>query len=76
MTKKLLRGKVIRKNGNKTLIVKVSINKMHKKYGKIICFNKKYIVNNEKKETKIGDNVIIKATRPFSKHKKWSVNNK
>ena len=74
MTKNILKGKVIRNNGKKTVIVQVLIKKTHKRYKKTICFKKNYMVNDTlNSKIDIGDNVIIIKTKPISKYKHWQI---
>jgi small subunit ribosomal protein S17 len=58
---------------DKTVIVKVSRQIVHPKYGKIVRTNKKYVAHDEKGECTIGDTVLIMETRPLSKTKRWRV---
>jgi small subunit ribosomal protein S17 len=66
-------GIVISDKMNKTVIVKVSRQIVHPRYGKIIRLNKKYVAHDEKDECSIGDTVRILETRPLSKTKRWRV---
>lgn len=58
---------------DKTVVVKVSRQIIHPKYGKIIRLNKKYVAHDEKDECRPGDTVRIAETRPLSKTKRWRV---
>ena len=45
-------------------------------FGKVITSSKKYYVHDEKNKFKIGDEVKIIESKPFSKKKKWeAINN-
>jgi small subunit ribosomal protein S17 len=57
----------------KTVIVKVSRQIVHPKYGKIVRSNKSYVAHDEKDECSQGDLVRIVETRPLSKTKRWNV---
>jgi small subunit ribosomal protein S17 len=57
----------------KTVIVKVSRQIVHPKYGKIVRSNKSYVAHDEKDECSLGDLVRIVETRPLSKTKRWNV---
>jgi len=57
----------------KTVIVKVSRQIVHPKYGKIVRSNKSYVAHDEKDECSQGDLVRIMETRPLSKTKRWNV---
>ena len=76
MTKKILNGKVIKDKNDKTVVVIVKRKYSHSFFKKVITSSKKYHVHDEKNKFKIGDNVQIMESRPFSKKKKWEVINK
>ena len=71
MTKKILNGKVIKDKNDKTIIVLVKRKYSHPFFKKVITSSKKYHVHDEKNKFKIGDNVEIIESKPFSKKKKW-----
>jgi len=73
MTKKILTGKVIKDKSNKTVLVLVKRRFSHPFYGKIITKSKKYHAHDEKNKYKIGDNISIVESKPFSKLKRWEV---
>ena len=76
MTKRILQGHVVSNKNNKTIVVKVKRRFRHPFYGKVISRSKKYHAHDEKNKFKIGDNVKIIESKPFSKKKKWEVINK
>ena len=76
MTKKVLKGKVIKDQNNKTIVVLVKRKYAHPFFDKVITSSKKYHAHDEKNKFKKGDNVKIIESRPFSKTKKWEVINK
>ena len=76
MPKKILSGKVIKDKNNKTVIVLVKRRFMHTFFKKVLTTSKKYHAHDESNKFKIGDNVKIKESKPFSKLKKWEVVNK
>ena len=76
MSKKILNGQVIRDQNNKTIVVLVKRKYSHPFFGKVITSSKKYHAHDEKNKFKIGDNVKIIESKPFSKKKKWEVINK
>ena len=76
MSKKILSGKVIRDKNNKTIVVLVKRKFAHPFVGKVITASKKYHVHDENNKFKIGDDVKIIESKPFSKLKKWEVINK
>ena len=76
MTKKILNGKVIKDKNDKTVVVIVKRKYSHSFFKKVITSSKKYHAHDEKNKFKIGDNVKIIESNPFSKMKKWEVLNK
>jgi len=73
MTKKILNGKVVRDKNDKTIIVMVKRRYAHPFFGKVITSSKKYYVHDEKNKFKIGDEVKIIESKPFSRKKRWEV---
>ena len=73
MTKKVLKGKVIKDKNNKTVVVLVKRRFIHPFFEKVITSSKKYHAHDEKNNFKIGDDVKIIESKPFSKKKKWEV---
>ena len=76
MTKKILNGKVIRDKNDKTVVVLVKRKYSHPFFKKVLNTSKKYHAHDEKNKFKIGDEVRIIESKPFSKTKKWEVINK
>ena len=76
MTKKILKGKVIKDKNDKTIIVLVKRRFAHPFFEKVITSSKKYHAHDESNKFKIGDIVKIIESRPFSKKKRWEVINK
>ena len=73
MSKKILNGKVIKDQNNKTVVVLVKRKYIHPFFGKVISSSKKYHAHDEKNKFKTGDNVKIIESKPYSKLKKWEV---
>ncbi len=73
MPKRILLGKVVSSNSNKTVVVEVSRKVKHKLYKKIIKRSKKYHAHDENNKFKIGDLVKIRESKPISKLKYWVV---
>jgi len=71
MPKRILSGKVVSSNSNKTIVVKVTRRVKHKLYKKIISLSKKYHAHDEENNFKVGDNVRIIESKPLSKLKTW-----
>ena len=73
MTKKILKGEVIRDKNDKTVVVIVKRKYTHPFFRKIITSSKKYHAHDEKNKFKTGDMVQIIESKPISKKKKWQV---
>ena len=73
MTKKILKGKVIKDKNDKTVVVLVKRRFSHPFFEKVISSSKKYHAHDENNKFKIGDIVKIIESRPFSKKKRWEV---
>ena len=76
MSKKILKGQVIRDKNDKTVVVLVKRRFAHPFYQKVITSSKKYHVHDEGNKFKIGDVIKIIESKPFSKKKRWEVYNK
>ena len=76
MSKRILSGKVIKDQNDKTVVVLVKRKYSHPFFGKVMTSLKKYHAHDAKNKYKIGDNVKIIESKPFSKKKKWEVINK
>ena len=66
-------GEVIRRSGNKSIVVLVELRKEHPRYGKIVRQHKKFHVHDEANKAEVGDTVVIMETRPLSRMKRWRV---
>ena len=73
MPKRILSGVVVSSKSDKTIVVKVTRRVKHKLYKKIISLSKNYHAHDEDNNFKVGDNVKIIESKPFSKKKKWEV---
>ena len=73
MTKKQLKGEVITDKNEKTVVVLVKRRYTHPFFKKVITSSKKYHAHDENNKFKIGDNVKIIESNPYSKKKKWKV---
>ncbi len=70
---KIFKGIIISDKMNKTVIVKVGDYKKHHRYNKFYKSDKKYKAHDEAGEFAVGDNVLIKETKPISKDKHFIV---
>ena len=66
-------GKVTSAKMEKTIVVEVTRLVQHPKYRRVIRISKKFYAHDEKREAKQGDTVRIKASRPLSRLKRWSL---
>jgi small subunit ribosomal protein S17 len=66
-------GVVVSDKMQKTRVVEVSITKRHPKYLKQYIAHSRFKAHDEKNEYKEGDKVVIQATRPMSKEKRWVI---
>jgi small subunit ribosomal protein S17 len=71
--KQQMKGQVISDKMDKTVVVKVDIKKRHPKYKKSYTVSRRFKAHDENNEFKVGDKVLIEATRPISKEKKFKV---
>lgn len=71
--KKTLTGVVVSDKMDKTVVVQVVRNYMHKKYHKFVRSSKKYHAHNAGNKAKLGDTVVIIESRPLSALKRWAV---
>ena len=75
MPKRILKGKVVSCNNNKTIVVEVIRTVQHKLYKKIIKRNKKFHAHDENNNCSVGEDVTIQESKPISKLKRWVVLN-
>ncbi|BDU67763.1 MAG: 30S ribosomal protein S17 [Candidatus Tyloplasma litorale] len=64
-------GTVVSNTADKTISVKVDTYRSHKLYGKRVKYSKKFAAHDEQNKAKVGDTVLIMATRPMSKTKSF-----
>ena len=73
MPKRILQGVVVSDKGDKTVVVSVERQVMHPVYKKFVKKSKKYAAHDQNNQFKVGDNVSIIESKPYSKTKKWTV---
>jgi small subunit ribosomal protein S17 len=66
-------GEVVSNKMDKTVVVVVRRTRRHPLYGKVIRISKRYKAHDEKNECRVGDEVRIVESRPYSKDKHWRV---
>lgn len=70
-TRKVRKGTVVSKSGDKSITVRVERRLLHPLYGKVVKTSKKFHAHDEANVAKVGDTVTIMETRPLSKTKRW-----
>ena len=73
MPKRILQGVVVSDKQDKTVVVRVERQVMHPVYKKFVKKSKKYAAHDENNQFKVGDQVSIVESKPYSKTKTWSV---
>lgn len=73
MPRRVLQGVVVSDKNDKTVTVKVDRRFRHPKMKKTIKRSKNYYAHDESNTIKIGQNVFIEESRPYSKTKTWIV---
>ena len=76
MSKKKLQSIVVSDKMQKTVVVEVERVKEHPKYKRRFKVHKKYKAHDEKGEFHTGDTVMMEATRPLSREKRWRITKK
>ena len=71
--RKRLSGVVTSDKMDKTVVVAVTTTKRHPLYGKVIRRVRKFMAHDEANECKIGDEVSIIESKPYSRNKRWAV---
>ena len=69
--KREIQGVVLQKAGDKTATILVERRVMHPRYHKFVKRFKKYMIHDEKNETKAGDTVVAIECRPLSSRKSF-----
>lgn len=64
-------GVVVSDKMDKTIVVNVKRQFKHPLYKKVVRMDKKFKAHDPNNECKIGDTVLIKESRPISRHKHW-----
>lgn len=68
-----LTGEVVKTKMDKTAVVQVTRRFAHPMYKKFVTKSKKYYAHDEQNACRDGDRVVIEATRPLSRLKRWRV---
>lgn len=70
-TGKKLTGVVVAVSSTNTIKVVVRNLRAHPLYKKTMKVRKVYLVHDQDHVAKVGDNVVIRSCKPFSKRKSW-----
>lgn len=73
MAARELSGVVVRKSGDKSVMVEVVREMAHPAYGKTIKTTKRYMAHDANNEAQVGDAVLLAPTRPMSAKKRWKI---
>ena len=73
MSKKILKGTVVKDKNDKTIVVLVKRKYLHPFFSKVITSSKKYHAHDENNKFKEGEKVAIIECKPISKKKTWQV---
>jgi len=66
-------GEVVSDKMEKTVVVAVDRQFIHREYQKVMRRRMKFKAHDERKECHVGDVVKVIQTRPLSKDKRWAV---
>ncbi len=69
--RKVVIGKVVSTQMNKTIVVQATRTKAHAFYRRVVSKNKKFYAHDEQNTARVGDFVRLEETRPLSKLKRW-----
>ncbi len=73
MTRQQRLGIVLSNKMQKSVVVAIEYRYKHKIYSKIIVKTKRYLAHDEFNNCKVGDEVLLEASRPISKKKRWII---
>ncbi|MFO7819879.1 MAG: 30S ribosomal protein S17 [Halanaerobacter sp.] len=66
-------GEVVSDKMDKTVVVAVERKVQHELYKRVINRTSRFMAHDEENECKVGDEVEIIETKPYSKNKTWKV---
>ncbi len=70
---KTLTGVVVSDKMDKTVVVQVERLVKHPVYKKYVRRRNRFAAHDELNECRVGDTVLIRQSRPLSRHKRWRV---
>ncbi len=71
--KQTLQGIVVSDKMDKTIVVEITMWKLHPIYKKYVTRSKRIKAHDEKNEAHVGDTVRVVMVRPISKEKCWKL---
>jgi len=69
--KQTLQGTVASDKMDKTIVVEITLRKLHPLYKKYVTRSKRIKAHDEKNEAHVGDTVRVIECRPLSRDKRW-----
>lgn len=66
-------GRVVSDKMDKTVVVAIERRKLHPIYKKVVKTTKKVMAHDESNSVEVGALVRVVESRPFSRHKRWVV---
>jgi small subunit ribosomal protein S17 len=69
--KQTLQGVVVSDKMDKTIVVEITMRKLHPLYKKYLTRSKRIKAHDEKNEAREGDTVSVVECRPLSRDKRW-----
>jgi small subunit ribosomal protein S17 len=69
--KKVRQGIVVSDKADKTITVRIDVQRPHRKYRKIVRTSTTFHAHDERNDAHIGDTVVIQESRPLSATKRW-----
>ncbi|HKH95121.1 MAG TPA: 30S ribosomal protein S17 [Beijerinckiaceae bacterium] len=64
-------GIVVSDRGDKTITVRIEVQRAHRTYGKVVRSSSTLQVHDEANDANAGDTVRVVESRPVSRHKRW-----
>lgn len=71
--KQTLQGVVVSDKMDKTIVVEITMRKLHPLYKKYVTRSKRIKAHDENNEAHVGDTVRVVEARPISKDKCWKL---
>ena len=68
-----MKGIVVSRSGDKTVVLKATIVSHHPLYGKKVVKSRRFLVHDPKNKAQVGDKIEVKQSRPLSARKRWII---